>query len=268
MTRSPSFWRRKDIYFLKNFRVLAASLDDPRLWFLCLVIVISIACSGCAGAVLRFAGMARLGIPARAGAAMAGGEAGLARLALTRPAAFRAGIVAMDVPAASRIAMGQRIAAMPQEASMMRAIGLSAESQAGQVFLRQLTAVDSQMSTMLLSDGTFAGMKTGQRVYTSIKSGFQTRAGWVRKVNKNRVIFNDGAHDLIQSELRGDEEVIHYSLNLVTRNLSGARSGIPTACHSTRGIRLHVDIGPRGTHKGFLIRNGSSILSMGTTQER
>lgn len=179
-------------------------------WLLCLTIVASVTCSGCAGGLLRLGGLVRI---AGRGAAVAGGEAAAtsARLAMIRPTAFRAGVVAMDEAAVSRIALRQQIAATPQEISMARAAGLDHLTPTGQVFLRQLTAVDSQMSTLVLADETFAGMKAGQRVFTSVTSGAHTRTGWVRKLDNSTIVFNDGVRDLMRSEAKG-AEVLHYSL--------------------------------------------------------
>lgn len=172
-----------------------------------LLIALTVACGGCAG-LLRFVG---LGGAARAGAAMASGESIAARLALTRPLAFRGRVVAMDGSAAARIATGQRLAAMPEEVAMMRAMRIDPTSQAGQTFLRSLTATDSHMSTMVLYEGRLTGIKPGQQVYTSITSGSEMRAGLVRRTAPNTAVFNDGARDLIRSERRGPE-VLHYSL--------------------------------------------------------
>lgn len=185
---------------------------------LCFAMAMPLVCGGCAGAILRVAALGEMGAVTR-GAAMVGGEAAAARLALGRPAAFR-GTLAMDSSAASRIVAGQRIAATPGEISTMRSLGIEHTSEAGQAFLRNMVATDSQLSTLALSDRTFAALRPGQRLYTSITSKGQTRAGWVSKTKEHTVVFNDGRRDLIRSELNG-EEVRHYSLRSGRPELMG-----------------------------------------------
>jgi len=189
-----------------------------RLVHVCLACTPLLLCSGCV--LLRLLGLGEVGMVARAGAAATSAEAMTARLALVRPTAYRAGLVAMDDAAAARIAAAQPLAATPQELSTLRSMGLSESSAAGQAFLRSLVAVDSQMSTIVIWDSRFAGIRTGQQAYTSVASGAEVRAGWVRRSDRHTWIFNDGRRDVLKSKAHGDA-VHHYSMRSNGKELVG-----------------------------------------------
>jgi hypothetical protein len=134
----------------------------------------------------------------------------------------------MDDATARRLALRQPLIAGPEEASAIRMMGLDPRSPTGQALLRSLAAIDSQMSTLALSDEAFTSLRVGQRVYASVTSGSQTRAGWLQKTGKNTAVLNDGARDLLRSEIHGSE-VLHYSLRsgrseLFGRTLKGRNS--------------------------------------------